>query len=364
KFKVQAEVEYQDARLNNDQLFPNSEVLNRNFQNVLPTMRLEYKFSPKTNIQLDFDTYTNEPQVGQLQQAINNNNPLQLRTGNPDLDQAYSNQVRMRFRGNNPDKDRNWFIFAQGRVTNNFIANSTFIAESPIEVAPGVVLQQGAQLNRPVNLDGFKELRSWMSYGIPLGFIKSNFNINAGLGITQRPGQVNDQIGFNNSNRYSGGFSLSSSISENVDFNIWSRSSFNEVQNTLNSNLNSEFFQQRFRLNFNWIIWKGIIYRLDLNHQINRGLAEGFDNNFTLANMSLGKKIFNNQRGEISIMAYDILGQNANVRRNITETFIEDTQSNVLQQYVMVSFTYNLRRFSRGVDEKDFGDSFIENQQQ
>lgn len=364
KFKVQAEVEYQDARLNNDQLFPNSEVLNRNFQNVLPTMRLEYKFSPKTNIQLDFDTYTNEPQVGQLQQAINNNNPLQLRTGNPDLDQAYSNQVRMRFRGNNPDKDRNWFIFAQGRVTNNFIANSTFIAESPIEVAPGVVLQQGAQLNRPVNLDGFKELRSWMSYGIPLGFIKSNFNINAGLGITQRPGQVNDQIGFNNSNRYSGGFSLSSSISENVDFNIWSRSSFNEVQNTLNSNLNSEFFQQRFRLNFNWIIWKGIIYRLDLNHQINRGLAEGFDNNFTLANMSLGKKIFNNQRGEISIMAYDILGQNANVRRNITETFIEDTQSNVLQQYVMVSFTYNLRRFSRGVDEKDFGDSFMENQQQ
>ena len=361
KLKIQAELEYQNARLNNEQFFPNAENLNRRFQNALPTVRLEYKLSTKTNIQLDYDTYTNEPQVAQLQQAINNNNPLQLRTGNPNLDQAYTNQVRMRFRGNNPDKDRNWFIFAQGRLTNNFIANSTFIADAPTEVAPGIVLQQGAQLNRPVNLDGYKEFRSWMSYGFPLGFIKSNFNINAGLGLIQRPGQVNDQLGFNNSNRISTGFNLSSSISENLDFNISSRSSFNEVRNTLNSNLNSEFFQQRIRVNFNWIIWRGIIYRLDLNHQINNGLAAGFDTNFTLVNMSLGKKIFNNQRGEISIMAYDLLGQNANVRRNITETFIEDVQSNVLQQYVMVSFTYNLRRFSKGMNESDYQEMYREN---
>lgn len=361
KMKFQAELEYQDASLKNDQIFPVSEVLNRNFKNTLPTLRWEYKFSSKSNIQIDYDTWTNEPQVWQLQKAINNNNPLQLRTGNPDLDQAYSNQIRLRFRGNEPDKDRNWFVFAQGRLTNDFIANSILIADAPMEVAQGVVLQQGAQLNRPVNLDGFRELRSWMSYGFPLGFIKSNFNINAGLGITQRPGQINDQIGFNNSNRLSTGFNLSSSISENIDFNIWSRSSFNNVRNTLNSNLNSEFFQQRMRLNFNWIIWNGIIYRLDLNHQINSGLAEGFDTNFTLVNMSVGKKIFNKQRGEISIMAYDLLGQNANVRRNITETFVEDYQSNVLQQYVMVSFTYNLRRFSKGMDEKVYSDMYSEN---
>ena len=76
--------------------------------------------------------------------------------------------------------------------------------------------------------------------------------------------------------------------------------------------------------------------------------------------MSLGKKIFKNQRGEISVMAYDILGQNANVRRNINETFIEDIQTNVLQRYFMLSFTYNLRRFSKGMDEDKFNDLFQE----
>ncbi|SMD45432.1 CarboxypepD_reg-like domain-containing protein [Aquiflexum balticum DSM 16537] len=358
KYKIQAELEYQDARLNNNQKFPNPEQLNRVFQNFLPTVRMEYKFSDNTNIQLDYDTYTNEPQISQLQAVINNTNPLQLRTGNPALDQSYTNQLRLRFRSNNPDTENNWFLFAQTRLVDNFISNSTLIASEPTEIQDGIILETGSQLNKPVNLDGFKEFRSWLSYGLPLGFIKSNFNINAGAGYTQRPGQVNDQIGFNNSTRLSTGFSLNSSISDQLDFNIWSRSSFNDVKNTLNPNLNDDFFQQRFRVNFNWIIWEGIIYRLDLNHQINAGLSEGFDTNFSLVNMSIGKKMFNNQRGEISLMVYDLLGQNANVRRNITETFIEDVQTNVLQRYVMLSFTYNLRRFSKGMDEKDYSEMY------
>src|SRR5690606_9777109 len=117
----------------------------------------------------------------------------------------------------------------------------------------------------------------------------------------------------------------------------------------------------RFRVNFNWIFWEGFVYRLDLNHQINSGLSEGYDNNFSLINMSVGKKVFNNQRGEVSLMVYDLLGQNANVRRNIAETYIEDVQTNVLQQYVMVSFTYNLRRFSKGMSEGDYSQMYQNN---
>ncbi len=347
-FKMQTELQYQDAQLDNIQEFPEAFELKRRFTAFLPTVRMEYKFSPNTNIQIDYDTYTNEPQINQLQAVIDNTNPLQLRTGNPELNQAYSNQFRLRFRSNNPDTDKNWFVYAQSTLTDNFITNNSFIAQEPTEIQDGIILEKGSQLNTPVNMNGYFEMRSWMSYGMPLGFIKSNFNINLGGGITKRPGIVNDEAGFNNSRRISTGFSLNSSISDQIDFNIWSRSSFNEVENTLNPSLNDNFFQQRFRVNFNWIFWEGFIYRLDLNHQINSGLSEGFDNNFSLINMSLGKKIFNNQRGEISIMVYDLLGQNANVNRNINSTYIEDVQTNVLQQYVMLSFTYNLRRFSKG----------------
>lgn len=361
KLRIQTEVQYQDANLDNKQEFPQAFDLNRKFTAVLPTVRFEYKFTPTTNIQLDFDTRTDEPQVRQLQPVIDNTNPLQLRTGNPELDQSYTKEFRLRFRSQNPDTDKSWFLFTRSAFVSNFISNSTFIAGEATEIQDGIILEKGSQLNRPVNLDGYWDVRSWLSYGMPLDFIKSKLNLNAGASITKRPGQVNDQIGFNNSQRFNAGFSVNSSISDQIDFNIWARSSFNNVENTLNSNLNNKFFQQLFRVNFNWIIWEGFIYRLDLNHQINSGLSAGFDNNFSLINMSLGKKIFKNQRGEVSIMVYDLLGQNANVRRNITETFIEDIQTNVLQQYFMVSFTYNLRRFSKGMDEDTYNELYQNN---
>ncbi|MBN7812745.1 TonB-dependent receptor [Algoriphagus sp. H41] len=361
KLKVQAEVQYQDAQLDNSQEFPEPFELSRNFNSILPTVRMEYKFSPNTNIQLDYDTQTNEPHISQLQSVIDNSNPLQLRTGNPELDQSYRNQWRMRLRSNNPDTDKSWFVYAQASVVDNYITNSSFIAQEPTEIQDGIILEKGSQLNKPVNLDGYFEFRSWMNYGMPLDFIKSKLNVNLGGGVSKLPSLVNDAVGFNNSQRIVTGFSVNSSISDQIDFNIWSRSSFNDVENTVNPSLNNHFFQQRFRVNFNWIFWAGFVYRLDLNHQINSGLSEGYDNNFSLVNMSLGKKVFGNQRGEVSLMVYDLLGQNANVRRNIAETYIEDVQTNVLQQYVMLSFTYNLRRFSKGMDEDKYNQMYQNN---
>jgi hypothetical protein len=73
-------------------------------------------------------------------------------------------------------------------------------------------------------------------------------------------------------------------------------------------------------------------------------------------NMSVGKKIFKNQRGEISLNVYDLLGQNANVRRDVTDIYIEDVETNVLSRYFMLTLSYNLRRFSKGMDIDDYNE--------
>jgi len=354
KLKFQAELEYQNATLKNEQLFPAIGSLDRTFQSYLPTVRFDYNFSSNTNFELDYDTDVDAPSVGQLQNVIDNSNPLQLKTGNPSLNQSYSNRMRLRFRSNNPENDRSWFVFAQYNLVNNAVSNSTFTAQEATELPGGIILEKGSQLSNPVNLDGYKDFRSWVSYGIPLDFVKSNFNINGGFSSTKRPGQVNDQLSFNNSSRISTGISLSSNISDQIDFNISTRFSYNDVKNTLNSNLNNEYYNQRSRLNLSWIIWEGIIYRLDVNHQLNSGLSEGFDANVVLMNMSIGKKVFGNQRGEISLNVYDLLGQNRSVYRNVTDSYVEDGQNNVMQRYFMLSFSYNIRHFNKGTDMDDY----------
>jgi hypothetical protein len=356
KLQFQVEGEFQHAKLDNSQIFPAPFELARTFKSFLPTVRFDYQFSEFTNMEIDYDTDVDAPSVQQLQTAIDNLNPLQLRTGNPNLNQSYSNRIRLRLRSRNPETDRSWFVFAQSRIVANTIANSSFIAEEPTELPGGIILEKGSQLFRPVNLDGFQDFRSWVSYGMPLGFIKSNMNVYGGLSYNKRPGQVNSQLSFNNSNRISTGISISSNISDKIDFNVSTRFSWNNINNTLNPALDNKFFNQRTRLNLSWIIWEGLIYRLDLNHQVNSGLSAGFDNNFLLMNMSVGKKIFKNQRCEISLNVYDLLGQNANVRRDVTDIYIEDTETNVLSRYFMLSFSYNLRRFSKGMDIDDYNE--------
>lgn len=354
KLRIQVEAEFQHARLKNDQEFPSSFEMQRTFQAVMPSVRLNYRFTDSKNLQFDYDARTNAPSVGDLQAVIDNTNPLHLRTGNPELEQSYSNRLRLRYRSYNPQNQRSFFTMVQSSFTANNVVNSTTIAEEPIEIADGIVLERGAQLTRPVNLDGYWNLNSFFNWGMPLGFIPSNFNLHGGVRYSRSPGMINDELNFVKSTRYSGGISLSSNISDRIDFNIWTRSTYNTVDNSLRPALSNNFFNQQTRLNYNWIFWKDLIYRLDVNHQFNTGLSAGYDASIFLVNMAIGKKLLPNERGEISVNVYDLFGQNNNIRRNISEAYIEDRRSNVLQRYVMLSFTYNIRHFSRGTSMKDY----------
>ncbi|HEX6333173.1 MAG TPA: hypothetical protein VFZ78_03040, partial [Flavisolibacter sp.] len=64
-----------------------------------------------------------------------------------------------------------------------------------------------------------------------------------------------------------------------------------------------------------------------------------------LWNMSIGKKFLKDRKGELKLGVFDLLKQNQSIARNITESYIEDVQSQVLRQYFMLTFTYNLRNF-------------------
>lgn len=354
RLRAQAELEYQDARLLNDQVFPMASQLKRRFYSYLPSARFEYKFNDITNMELIYRTWTREPDIDQLQDVIDNSNPLQLRTGNPDLDQTYSNWIRARLRSNNSETNRSLYMAAHVMYTKDYIGSSTFIADEQIELRDDIVLENGSQLIRPVNLGGYREFRSYFSFGQPLGFIKFNIHFNGGINFTTRPGLINDELNMANSSQYRLGVSLSSNISERLDFRLSTWGRYNVVENTLRPALNNNYYTQTTRFNYNWLFGDGFVLRSDVNYQLNTGLSEGFDNSFLLWNLSMGKKFLKNKLAEVSINAYDLLKQNNNIRRNVSEIFIEDMQSNVLQRYVMLSLTYNFRRFSRGASMDDF----------
>lgn len=354
KIRFQVEAEYQRAKLHNDQFFPQEFALDRTFRNILPAARFEYKFSKTKNMEFEYRARTDAPSIGQLQDVYNISNPLYVRTGNPNLVQSLQNRFRGQYRGQNPENNHTFFAMAEASTASNYIGNSTLTARSPLPLTAVDTLQTGSQLSRPVNLDGYWTIRSFVNYGQPLEFIKSKLSLFAFVNHTKLPSLIDSLANYTSTTYYRVGASLSSNISENVDFYLSTRTGYNIVNRSLRKTTEN-YFNQSTRARLTWVVWKGLVYRTDLSHQLNTGLSTGFNTNFLIWNMSIGKKVFANQRGEISLSVFDLLKQNISIRRNVTDILAEDVQSNVLQRYFMLTFTYNLRHFSGGAkSEADF----------
>ncbi|MEO1654336.1 MAG: hypothetical protein AAFU64_12395 [Bacteroidota bacterium] len=67
--------------------------------------------------------------------------------------------------------------------------------------------------------------------------------------------------------------------------------------------------------------------------------------------------MFKNRRGEINLSVFDLLKQNRSITRNITESYLEDVQTDVLQRYFMLTFIYNLRAF-KGLSNQNQNSGF------
>lgn len=348
KMRVEVEAEYQRASLKNDQVFPRADNIDRVFHSILPSVELEYRFTKSKNLRLDYRVRTEAPSVGDLQNVIDNTNPLQLSTGNPNLKQSYQNRLSLRYKSFNAETNKVLYVRLRGTVSKNTIANSTFIAEAPTELGNGIVLEAGSQLIRPINLEENNwDIEARLNYGQPLDFLKSNVDLEGTVSYSRDPGMINNQINFSSSSNFRAEASLSSNISEKIDFNISTRSGYAILDNSLRPQLNNNYFNQSTRLRGDLMLWKGIIFRTELDHQLNSGLSEGYDNNYLLWNMSISKTMFNDARGEISLSINDLLKQNSSIDRNVTQLYIEDEQRNVLEQFFMLSFTYSFRHFSR-----------------
>ena len=317
------------------------------FTNILPNLMLMYRSKSGTQFRAFFRSSTNQPSISQLQNVIDNSNPLSLTAGNPDLKQEYRNTLNIRYGLSGADRPYNFNAFVFVSQTNNAIVNSTYIAQEQTQLPNGITLEQGAKLTAPVNLDGSWNARTFLTYGKPISKIKLNVNLTTGVNYTRAPGMINYVSNFSNSYAISQGLVLSSNISENLDFTVSYSGNYNIVRNSIQPTLNSNYYTQGLTGRVNWIFEKGFVLSTDISNQAYRGLGQGYNQNFTLWNASFGKKFLKNNAGELKLTVFDILKQNNSITRTVTETYIQDVTSRVLTQYAMLTFTYTLRNFGK-----------------
>jgi hypothetical protein len=344
KLSAMGGVNFQYSHLQSDQEFPYAFSVDRSFQRLLPRAMLNYKFSQTENIRIMYRTSTNAPSVSQLQNVIDNRNPLFLKTGNPDLAQDFNHSLTVRYSRSNTEKSTSLLFLLSGSFITDYITNAAYIATED-ETVNGVFLSRGTQLSYPVNISGYRNARALFTYGTPLSTLKINLNINTGVNYNRIPALINQAKNLANNYALSQGVVLSSNISEDFDFTLSYNANYTIVKNTLQKQSDNNYFNQVTSLRMNWIFLKHFVFTTTANNTLYRGLSAEYDQSIWFWNAGLGYKFLKNDALEVKVNAYDILNNNNSISRDITETYIEDRQTNVLNRYFLLTLTYTLRNF-------------------
>ncbi len=305
----------------------------QNFINFFPTMNFRYDFSKTKNLRIFYNGRTGQPSASQLQPVIDNSNPLNIRTGNPELKQQFIHTFRILYNSFNLFTQKIIFATINASFIDNDIQNST------------IYLPNGGQVTKPVNLSGTYNINGIFNYGFPLKKPKSNVNLTLNVSKSQSQTLVNNLSNYTKNTVAGFNASWTTNLKDNFDMNFSSNSSFTFARYTLQPEQDGDFFTQTFNAEPTYYTKSGWILSSDFSYVKNMGRSEGYNTTIPLWSASIGKQLFKKKEGEIKFYVFDLLNQNVSITRNVTGNTIQDVSTRVLARYFMVSFTYNLRKF-------------------
>ncbi|MFI3266615.1 MAG: TonB-dependent receptor [Rikenellaceae bacterium] len=353
--QLNANVSYQISTLANQQEIPviDPDQQEYSFNNFIYSMMMRKTFNSTNSLRVMLNSSTENPSVSQLQDVVKDSDPQNVSSGNSLLEPSYSNSLRATFTRSNIMKGRTFMAMLNASYTSNTIGESTIMlidADDTYTLPNGEELEQFGQYTKPVNLDNEWNVGASFSYGTPVYLLYSNLNFDFGVNYSQSPSILNGIENISQTTTYKSGLSLGSNISENADFTLSYSGSYNiasykgEVADA--TSLNNEYLSHKASAQFKFVLWGGITFFGDATYSQYKGITDDFNQEYLLCNASIGKKVFKNQRGEISFGVNDIFNQTESFVRNITESYIENVVSNSLSRYYGFKFTFDLRNFN------------------
>jgi hypothetical protein len=307
--------------------------LKQDYVNFAPSASLGYNFSKTFNVEIYYSGRNQQPSIQQLQPVPDNRNPLYVIQGNPDLQPSFFHNFHITARQTSGTSF--WHSSLNVNTIMRQIIEETFFDEF------------GRQVSRPVNVNGNYNLSWNLQYSKSWKRRNLSFRINLG-----NRGNYNHNITFTNKvKNLANLYSISPTVSVNLTWKqiLSFQPSFNMRYNFARYSLagvqDVAYNTKRLMVSMFWNHPQRLIIENSLQYNYNSRTAPGFRKGVTMWSAAVNWQLFDKQQATIRLAVYDILKQNIGISRSITQTYIEDSQSQVLQQYFLLSFIYNLRRF-------------------
>lgn len=308
----------------------NDTTLTRNFLNFFPTTVFVYSFSKMKQFRLNYNGYTTQPGISQIQPLVDNTDPFNITIGNPDLNPSFTHSISGSYNNNQVLKGRyffSWFGF-------NYISNG-IVSKSTVDEYNRNITQY---VNQSGNMNGYAGINEYIEikkYDMNVNFgINSNFSKNTNI--------INDVTNVTDN------FSISGNVDIGKDVDEWFSSSINYSYahnisgSSIQDNANIQYWTQTIGADVEFVVKKRFIFNTEATYDIRQKTATfNQNNNVLIWNADFDFKVFKKRTGVFTLHINDILNQNLGFQRYASAYSISQTRYNVIKRYWMLSFTWN-----------------------
>ncbi len=309
---------------------------------VAPFARFRYKFTKTRNIAIDYRMRSNQPSIAQLQPVADVSNPLNIVIGNPELKPTFTHRMSVRFSDFNQDSQRSIMAMVHANVQQNSIIST--IINDPTT---------GGQTTTYTNTNGVWDAMAMNMVSFPFSASKAwffNSNIFARFSQTKgySDGDYNRSTGLNLN--IAPGIAYRTAV---FDLELRPRYGYQVTHNTMQTSRDRNVHTWGAMFNGTYSAPFGLVISTDLNFSTSTGYSAGYNTTQWIWNGSIAYQFLRDKNASIQVSVYDILGQQKNINRTQTASYIEDAIYNSLGRYGMLTFTYRFSTFTKGQEPKD-----------
>ena len=323
----------------------------RTVTNFTPTLDFRWKRSEVSQMRVQYNANTTQPQMSDLLDIVDDSDPLNIKKGNPGLKPSFTQNLRLFYNNYVQAHQRSIATWLGFTTTSNAISNKVTLDKS-----------SGARITQPENIDGNWNTNAGLVFNTALDSA-AFFNINSFTNIG-----YNHYVGYASVNSLTESQkSVTKSLGINERLALSYRNEWLEVE--LSGGVNYNHSRNDLQTSNNLDTWQfsyggmvgitapwGTALTTNLNMQSRRGYNDASMNtNELIWNAQLSQSFLKGKPLTISLQLYDILHQQSTFSRAISAMGRTDTEYNSLTSYGMVHVIYRLNLFGGGKNPFGFG---------
>ena len=300
------------------------------YTNLFPQAVFNYKFNPYSNFNIKYTGITNQPTVHQLQPIKNNNDPLNIIKGNPDLRQEFENTFQMSY-SNYQIMNERYLILSSFFVHTSNMISSSYDIDSV-----------GRRIYQTVNVDDGYAVSLGGGYSIKV----PNTNIRLALGpsfnYSKYSNFINGLKNTTNTTQLLLRINAKVAKKEKYDFYASFIPSYNKSTTSISAASATNFTNYKFTTGGYVNLPAKFEIGTDIDINIREKVNEfDINNNVVLLNAYVEKKFLKNDVLTLRLSINDILDQNKGYDRYIYPLYSEEKTFLTFRRYGLIGLTYN-----------------------